>query len=251
MDLELVIRIGLLLARPGMLVMSAPAFGGQAAPPYVRIGLVLLLAVLSLPIVPVPPVPTLAALGIFVVRELLVGLALGLGVRAVLAGAELGGHLVSSQLMLSYGSVVDPQGGARNTLIATLYGNLALLTFFMVNGHHILLRGLSASYQTVPIGGGAIDPSVGSSVMRLLGVVFDFGFRLAAPVIVVMLVVELATGLVSKAAPALNLMAVATPIRVVIGLLAVAAVLPQIPSVTSRFVTLAFEAGRALAQGFR
>lgn len=251
MDLDLIVRIGLLLARPSMLVMSAPVFGGHAAPPYVRIGLAILLAVLSLPLVPVPAVPTLAALGLIVARELLIGLALGLAVGAVLAGAELGGHLASSQLMLSYGSVIDPQGGTRNTLLATLYGNLALLTFFAINGHHVLLRGLSASYQALPIGVGAIDPSLGASVMRLLGVVFEFGLRLAAPVIVVMLVVELATGLVSKAAPALNLMVVGTPVRLIVGLLVVAAVVPQIPAVSARFLTLAVEAGRALAQGLR
>ncbi|MCC7034586.1 MAG: flagellar biosynthetic protein FliR [Acidobacteria bacterium] len=251
MDLDLLARIGLLVARPGMLVMSAPTFGGQSAPPYVRVGLALLLAVLSLPLVPVPPVPTLAALGVIVLRELAIGLALGLSVRAVLAGAELGGHITSSQLMLSYGSLIDPQGGARNTLLATLYGNLALLTFFAINGHHVLLRGLASSYQTVPIGTGAIDGTLAASVTRLLGVVFEFGFRLAAPIIVVMLIVEVATGLVSKAAPALNLMVVGTPVRLIVGLLVVAAVVPQIPAVTARFVTVAIDAGRALAQGLR
>lgn len=251
MDLDAVVRIGLLLARPSMLVMTAPVFGGRAAPPYVRIGLSLLLAVLSVPLVPVPEVPTLAALGVIVARELAIGLALGLSVGAVLAGAELGGHLASSQLMLSYGSVVDPQGGARNTLLATLYGNLALLTFFGINGHHILLRGLATSYQALPIGTGAIGASLGTSVMRLLGVVFEFGLRLAAPVIVVMFVVELATGLVAKAAPALNLMVVATPIRLAVGLVAVAAVVGQVPGLTSRFVTVALDAARALAEGLR
>jgi flagellar biosynthetic protein FliR len=66
-----------------------------------------------------------------------------------------------------------------------------------------------------------------------------------------MLVVELATGLVAKAAPALNLMVVGTPVRLVVGLLAVAVLVPQIPGLTTRFVTAALEAGRALAQAFR
>jgi flagellar biosynthetic protein FliR len=251
MEGDAVVRIGLLLARPSMLVASVPAFGGQAAPPHARIGLAILLAVLSLPLVPVPPVPSLAALGVIVARELAIGLALGLAVRAVLAGAELGGHLTSNQLMLSYGSTIDPQGGARNTLLATLYGNVALLTFFAIDGHHMLLRGLAASYHALPIGLGAIDGSLAGSVMRLLGVVFVFGLRLAAPIIVVMLIVELATGLLSKAAPALNLMVVGTPIRLVVGLLAVAAVAPQIPPLTTRVVGLAGEAARELARAFR
>lgn len=251
MELELVARFGLLLARPAMLVATVPAFGGQAAPPHARIGLSLLLAILSMPLVPVPEATSLTALGVLVAREMAIGLALGLAVRTVLAGAELGGHLTSSQLMLSYGSVVDPQGGARNTLLATLYGNLALFTFFLIDGHHLLLRGLAASYQALPIGVGAIDQSLGASVMRLLGIVFVFGVRLAAPIMVVMLVAELATGLISKAAPALNLMVVGTPVRLLVGLLTVAAIVSQIPAVTARFVPLATEAARNLAGAFR
>lgn len=250
MDLDVIARFGLVLARPSMLVASAPAFGGQSAPPYVRVGLAMLLATIVLPLVAVPRVESLAGLGLVVGRELAIGLALGLALRAVLAGAELGGHIASSQLMLSYGSLIDPQGGARNTLLASLYGNLALLTFFLINGHHMLLRGLAASYEALPIGPGAIDSSLPASVMRLLGVVFVFGVRLAAPIVVVMLVTEMAMGLVSKAAPAVSLLAVGMPIRLAVGLLAVAAVVPQLPGLTARAVSLAAEIGRELARAF-
>lgn len=251
MDLEALSRSVLLLARPGMLIVAAPVFGGGFAPPHVRVGLALLLALLVLPAVPVPAVPSAAGLGLVLARELAIGLAMAMGLRALLAGAELGGHLSSSQLMLSYGSVIDPQGGVRNTLIATLYGNLALLTFFAVNGHHALVRGVVASYAAEPIGLGGVDGSLVAAVMRLLGVVFVFGLRLAAPLIVVMLVVELAVGLISRAAPAMNLMVVATPVKVVVGLVVVAAVVPLVPGVTTRFVSLAGEIGLQLARAFR
>jgi flagellar biosynthetic protein FliR len=174
-----------------------------------------------------------------------------MSLRALLAGAELGGQLTGSQLMLSYGSTIDPQGGVRNTMLGGLYGNLALLTFFAIDGHHALLRGVTSSYQALPIGVGSIDPSLARSVMQLLGVVFMFGLRLAAPVIVVMLVVELATALIARAAPAVNLMAVATPIRLIVGLLCVAAVVGLVPGLSARFVTVATETALQLARAFR
>lgn len=251
MDVELVARAALLLARPGMLIAAAPVFGGRFAPPHVRVGLALLLAVLLMPGVPVPVVTTAAGLGLVIARELAVGFALALGLHALVAGAELGGHLTSNQLMLSYGSVIDPQGGVRNTLIATLYGNLTLLTFLVINGHHTLVRGLMASYAAVPIGAGGVDPSLARSVMQLLGVVFEFGLRLGAPLIVVMLVLELATGLISRAAPAMNLIVVATPVKVVVGLLVVSMVVPLVPGVATRFASLAAEIGWQLARAFR
>ena len=251
MDVDVFVRLGLVLARPGMLIAAAPVFGGHFAPPHVRIGLAMILSFILMPVVDVPQVATLAGIVMVIARELAIGLAMALGIRALIAGAELGGHLAGSQLMLSYGSTIDPQGGVRNTVLATLYGNLALLTFFAVNGHHALVRALSASYSAIPIGSGAIDASLATAVMRLLGLVFTFGLRLAAPVIVVMLIVEIATGLISKAAPAINLMVVGTPIRLIVGLLAVAAVIPMIPQLSSRFATLATEIGLQAARAFR
>ncbi len=251
MDLSVLVRLGLVLARPTTLIMTAPVFGGAFAPSQVRIGISLTLAIILLPVVPVPSVVTLAGLVVILAREIAIGLAMSMALRALMAGAELGGSITGNQLMLSYGSTIDPQGGVRNTVLASLYGNLALLTFFAINGHHALLRGLTNSYQALPIGGASIDDSLVRGVMQMLGVVFVFGLRLAAPIIVVMLVVELGTALISRAAPAINLQVIGTPVRILVGLLAVAAVVGLIPGLSARFVTVATEAALRLAQAFR
>ena len=182
MDFGLLVRVGLLFARPGMLIMSAPVFGGHFAPTHVRIGLAFLVTIMLMPVVDVPNVVSITALGLVLARELAIGLAFSLSLRALISGAELGGPLTGSQLMLSYGSTIDPQGGVRSTVIATLFGNLTLLTFFAVNGHHALLRGLTSSYVALPMGMGGVDDSLVRGVMQLLGVVFVFGLRLAARV---------------------------------------------------------------------
>jgi flagellar biosynthetic protein FliR len=251
MDSEIAFRFGLLLARPGMLIAATPVVGGAFVPPLVRIGLAVLLAALSMATVPVPQATSLGALTLFAGRELAIGLAMAMGVRAMVAGAELGGYLMGSQLMLSYGSTIDPQGGVRSTVLATIYSNLVLLTFLAIDGHHMLLRGLAQSYATLPIGTGAVDPSIAQSVMRLLGAVFVFGVRVAAPVIVVMLVVDAALGIISRGAPALNLMTLGTPIRLSVGLLVIAAVVSQMPALVRHFTAFFVELGWRLAQGLR
>jgi flagellar biosynthetic protein FliR len=250
-DFAPVAHFGLLLARPGMLVMAAPAFGGTYAPTQMRIGLILLLALTLTPLVPVPDVANTVGLGIVVLRELAIGFALALAIRALVAGAELGGQVSGMQLMLSYGSVIDPQGGVRNNMIGSVYGNMTILTFLAINGHHTFIRSLVSSYRAMPIGAGHVDPSLARSVMEMMGLVFVLGLRLAAPLIVVMLVVELATGLISRAAPSLNLMMVGTPIRLVVGLLVVAALVPLIPAVITRFTGVAAQLGMQLAGAFR
>jgi len=224
-------QLGILVARPGALIATAPAFGGAFAPPPVRIGLAIMIAVLLVPAVPPQSFASTAGLGLVVAREMAIGVLMALSLRAILAGAELGGHLTGSQLMLSYGSVVDPQGGVRSNLVANLYGNLALITFLLMNGHHALLRALAASYTAIPIGEGGIGVSLGSTVVQLLGIVFVLGARLAAPIVVVMLLVEVGTAIMARVAPSLNLMAVAPPIRVAVGLLAMATMVPLVPSI--------------------
>jgi flagellar biosynthetic protein FliR len=251
-ELSTLAHLGLLIARPGMLVAAAPVFGGSYAPAPVRLGLAVLLALLVLPTAaPVPPLVTPVALGVVLARELVIGLALALALQAVLAGAALGGHLTGSQMMLSYGSTVDPQGGVRNTMTATLYTNLALLTCLGINAHHALVRALADSYVALPIGTGGIDASLVGTVVQMLGIVFVLGMRLAAPLIVVMLIVEVATALMARAAPSLNLLAVAPPLRVVIGLAALAAVVSLVPGVVARVAGGIGQLGLRAAEAFR
>ena len=230
-EFSVMAQLGILLARPGALIAGAPAFGGAFAPVPVRLGIAVVVAIMMAPVVPPLAVQSLTGLGLVVGREMAIGLLMALALRAVLSGAELGGHLTGSQLTLSYGSVVDPQGGVRNNLVAALYGNVALLTFLAMNGHHMLLRTLAVSYETLPIGQGGLGPSLGTTVVQLLGTVFVQGVRLAAPIVVVMLLVEVGTALMARVAPTLNLMAVAPPVRVAVGLIAMAAMVPFVPGI--------------------
>ena len=244
-------ELGILVARPGALIAAAPAFGGAFAPAPVRIGLAVVVAVLLVPAVPVQSFASTVGLGLVVTREMAIGLLMALALRAVLAGAELGGHLTGSQLMLSYGSVIDPQGGVRSNLVANLYGNIALLTFIGINGHHALLRALATSYSVIPIGEGGIGDSLGATVVRLLGIIFLLGARLAAPVVIVMLLVEVGTALMARVAPSLNLMVVAPPLRVAVGLLAMAAMAPVVPSIVRAASSGIGELALSAASAFR
>jgi flagellar biosynthesis protein FliR len=121
----------------------------------------------------------------------------------------------------------------RNPLLSALYGNLALVTFLMIGGHHAFLRALHQSYVDLPIGAGGIDASLPQTVADMLAVVFVLGARLAAPVVVVLVVSEIAMALMARAAPALNLMAVGAPVRLLIGLAILPLVVPAVVGLIS------------------
>jgi flagellar biosynthetic protein FliR len=234
-----------------MLIVAAPSFGGAFAPAQVKIGLTVLIAIAIAPSTPVPPPGAPIALAVVVLREIAIGLALALAIRALVAGAELAGQLTGFQMGLSYSATVDPQSGVRNTLVATLYSNLTLFTFFLLNAHHAFLRAVARSYATLPIGLGSVDGSMPRVVVRMLGLVFTLGARLAAPVVAVLLLAELALGLLSRSAPSLNLMAVSPSIRALIGLLVLAVVVPSVVGVVGGLTDAVLQLGLEAARAFR
>ena len=243
--------LGIMLARPAMLISTAPVFGGAFAPAQVRIGLTFLLALSMLPTTPMPAIGSSVVIVLIIAREMAIGLSIGLAIRALVAGAEMAGHLTATQLGFTYGAVVDPQSGVRNNVLAVFYGNIALVTFFAIDGHHALIRAMAHSYVQMPIGAGGVDESLVRSVMQMLGVVFVMGVRFAMPVIIVMLVTELAMGLISRSAPMLNLQALAMPVRVVIGLIVMASIIPAAPAVVRRFSSVVLDMGITMAGAFR
>lgn len=250
-DLSVLPRIGLLLVRPGMVVAAAPVFGGMFVPMPVKAGLTVVLAFMLVPAVDVPASLPAAGVAAVAAREAAIGLALAMAVRLLVAAAEVGGALTGFQIGFSYASVVDPVGGARNNVVASLYGSLAILTLFAVNGHHAVIRALALSYQELPLGAGSIDGSMAETVARMLALVFAAGVQMAAPVVVVLLLVELTLGLVARAAPALNLLSVGFSVRAVIGLLALAATVHVLPSIAGRAAQPAFALAAKLAGAFR
>ena len=232
-DTDALVRFGLLIVRPGMLIVAAPLFGATFVPAPVRIGLGVLLGVLVAPLVTQPTVTEPAAILVAVMSEVIIGVALGMGVRLLIAAAELAGHLVGFQMGLSYAALIDPQSGVRNNMVAALYANLAMVIFLAIDGHHSLLRALAASYETVPIGAAHASGALGPLVAQMLGLVFVTGVRLAAPVVTVLLLVELALGLISRAAPSLNLMVVGAPVRLLAGLAALVIGVQAVPGVVA------------------
>lgn len=250
-DLTPLTRLGLLLVRPGLLIGTVPLFGGTFAPAQVKIGLTLLLSIALLPSTVVPPVGEPIGLAIVIGREMAIGLALSLAIRALIGGAEFAGHLCGFQIGLSYSAIVDPQSGVRNNVLATLYANIAVVTLFGVNAHHAFLRALHDSYTRLPIGVGEVGASLPATIVQLLALVFGLGARLAAPLIIVMVVTELAMALIARSAPALNLPVSGPTVRLMVGLAVLALVAPTVGGVVAGTAERALQLALQTTQAFR
>ena len=253
MDLAALERIGILVVRPGALLMTTPVFGGTFAPPLVRVGLLLLITFALAPVITLPTDMGQVSTTLVAGRELLIGLALSLSVRVLVAGAELAGHLSGFQIGFAYSSLVDPQSGARNGVLSALYANLVVMVFLVVDGHHQLLQALVVSYGALPIGasGWTATGELAPLVARTLGTVFVIGIRMAAPVVLVLFVVEVALGLLSRVAPQLNLTVNAAPMRLFTALFVLAATLAVVPDVVHTSLVPVFQLAAHVAAALR
>ena len=243
------VRLGVLMIRPSALVLSAPLFGGTHVPPMVRIGLSALLALIVAPVVTLPAVGP--GLVLVVARELVIGVSIGLAIHIVVSAAELAGYLAGFQAGFSVAAIIDPQRGVRNNMIASLYGVLTLFVFFAVDGHHAVLVALVDSYAALPIGAGAIDQSLVASVAGALGLVFTYGVRLAVPVVLALLIVELGLGLIARTAPAMNLMVIGFPVRAMAGLIALGLAIVVLPPVIRSVAPIALDLAATMAGAFQ
>ncbi len=248
-DLSPLLAIGLLMVRPGTLILGAPSFGGMYAPTQVKVALVVFIGIALMPLAEVPRADSSVSLVLIVGREMAIGLAMGLAVNALIAAAEMAGQLAGFQIGLSYSAIIDPASGVRNNVVGSLYGMIATIVFLVGNVHHAFLRALGRSYEALPIGAGHIGEGLPQSIMALLGL--SFGLRVAAPIIIVLLVTELGLGLVARAAPSLNIALVGGPLKLWLGLALVGALAPAVVGVLAGSLGNVLQLGVRFAEVFR
>ena len=234
-----------------MIMALAPGFGGTFVPARAKVALTVLIAIGLLPSVTIPPPTGDIGLTLVIMREAAIGMALAFMVRALIAGTELAGHLASQQIGFSYAGIIDPSTGAQNNAVSWLYGMVATMAFLGLNGHHEVLRALAASYSGLPIGAGHVDSSLLTGVREALGLVFIVGVRLAAPIVLVLLVVELAVGLISRTAPSLNFMVIGFPLRLIVGLIVLGVIVAAVPQVTGSLIERTIAMSGRFAAAFR
>lgn len=200
----------LTLARISGLVILAPVYGGNEVPAQVRALLAFVLALLVAPLHAgaVPAMPdTLAALGLTVGSELLIGLTLGFGVMAVLSGVQLAGSVLGQASGLSIAEAFNPALDASVPLFSQVLHLFALAIFLTIGGHRLVMEGLLQTFAAIPLGESGMHVDVFDLAVVVLSQSFELGIRIAAPTAAALLLATLVLGLISRTMPQLNVMA--------------------------------------------
>jgi flagellar biosynthetic protein FliR len=152
-------------------------------------------------------------------RSLLVGALLAFTVNLAFTAVRYAGHVVGMQIGFAIVNSFDPQSGAQVSVIAQVYYLLAVLLFFAVDGHHALVAAMYQSCVILPPLR-PIDAGAGAWLMlREYGTIFSLGLRIAAPVVIVLLLISATMGVIVKTVPQINVLVVGFPIKIGVGLL--------------------------------
>lgn len=201
------------------LLLAAPIIGTRTVPVRVRAALALLISMLLAPsLPPVASVDPISATG-FVIgcQQLVIGLAMGLVLRVMFSVVEMAGQLMAQQMGLGFASLVDPQTGDQVPVYGQFYILLATLLFLGADGHLHMLQALQHSFALLPLGTTGIGPAGIQLLLEWSGALFSVGLLIALPLIAALLIVNVALGVMARAAPQLNVFAIGFPVMILIG----------------------------------
>jgi flagellar biosynthesis protein FliR len=234
-------------ARIGACLMVAPLFGARFVPARTRVLLAAALTALVAPLAPGTGIAPFSAEGVVVVaQQLLIGVALGFALQVVFDALGLAGQLLANSMGLSFAFNVDPLRGSSTAALGQLYIILATLTFLAMGGHLALLEVLVQGFTTMPIGTTGLGSEGLWNLVLWGGQLFSGAVAVALPGVTALLIVNLAFGVVSRAAPSLNLFAVGFPVSLVIGLLVVLAGIGPLQQGVAQLLGQGFDFLRAL-----
>ncbi len=227
----------LVSARVVALMLVAPLWSMSAMPRTLRGAVAVVLTLALLPVAPRASLPP-EALGLVVplAGEFLLGLTVGLAGAVFLHGVGMAAEVLNLQMGLSLGSALAPMAEVSTPGLGELKGFFALSIYVALGGHLTLIYGLAESLVAIPPGT-AMQLTEGSmAALRLAGTVFDTALRVAAPVMVALLVTNLALAILNRAVPQLNTMMVAVPVTVSVGLIVLGASIPYAATYISTWV---------------
>ena len=207
------------LARILALVTTAPPFNNQGLNTQARLILGLVIAFAVAPALP-PSATIDPASGpglLLFALQVLIGLTMGFAMRLVFSAIDLAGTMISNQMGLGFATAYDPQSAAQTAVISEFLGMLALLVFLAINGHLMVIATLGESFALLPISADVIADASWLNIANAGGVIFSSGVLLSLPVVVALLIANIALGVLGRVAPQLNLMAIGFPITIVLG----------------------------------
>ncbi|AFP29944.1 MULTISPECIES: flagellar biosynthetic protein FliR [Marinobacter] len=211
------------LFRIASFLMVIPIFGTQLVPARVRLGLALLMTIIVVPMI--PPVPQIDALSadavVITLQQILIGVGLGFALTALWQLFVIAGQMIAMQMGLGFASMVDPANGVNVAVLAQIYTITITLLFLAMNGHLVAFEVFIESFRTLPIGLEGLGQAGVWQLAHRISWMFVSAMLMALPAVTAVLIVSISFGVMTRAAPQMNIFALGFPIGLIFGLFAI------------------------------
>jgi flagellar biosynthetic protein FliR len=207
------------LARILAVLVSAPPFNNAGLSTRVRLVLGLAIALAITPALPgIPSVEPASGHGLLILaQQMIIGVGMGFSMRLVFSAVDMAGTMISNQMGIGFATAYDPDSASQTPVVSEFLGMLALLIFMAINGHLMVIATLTQSFTVLPIASATVAYGTWLNIANAGGIIFSSGVLLALPVVVALLITNIALGVLGRVAPQLNLMAIGFPVTIVLG----------------------------------
>lgn len=207
------------LARVLGLIATAPLWSTAGIPRRTRLILGISIVIAIAPALPaMPQVAPGSLAGLWILgQQMLIGIAMGFAARVIFSAIDMAGTFIGLQMGLGFATFYDPLDGAQTPVIAEIIGIIALLLFMALNGHLLYISTLAQSFHAIPIGPTALSPNSWLNIAELGGKIFSAGLLLSLPIVVALMITNIALAVLTRAAPQLNIFALGFPLTLLGG----------------------------------
>ncbi|MCL5935247.1 MAG: flagellar type III secretion system protein FliR [Firmicutes bacterium] len=231
LNFELIVTFLLVFARIGSFMVTAPVFGGVNTPGLVKAGMAFAVSMIILPVVglqqhQVAITGGLLGFALALAREIGVGLLTGFLCNMILQILNILGQIFDLHIGFLMSSFFDPMSGGQMTLMAKFLYLMGIVLFFTLDGHHMLLLGVAKSFEILPLDTAVFKESGGLVLIRAFAGMIAVAVQISAPVIAVVLIIDICLGLLGRTAPQMNIFMLGFPIKIGAGILTMAVMVP-------------------------
>ena len=212
------------LARILAFIAAAPLWSTAGIPRRTRLMLGIAITVAIAPSLPsMPSVQPGSLSGLWVMlQQILIGIGMGFAARIVFAAFDLAGEFIGTQMGLGFATFYDPLSSAQTPVIAEFIGLIALLLFLSMNGHLLYFTTLAQSFSAIPVSATPLGAASWLNLAELGSKIFSAGLLLALPVVVALMITNVALAVLTRAAPQLNIFALGFPLTLLGGFIGIA-----------------------------
>ena len=232
---SIVVPFMLVLARVSGLFAALPIFSWRSAPLRVRAGLALVVSIVFASVLPADAGVAGAnwlAVGVFIVREAVTGVALGLAVGLAFGAVRQAGLIIKRQMGLAVAQQIDPMSGERSEPVGLLMEMCFAVFFLAAGGHRLMLRLVSRSYEVFPVGQAPTAAAMAEAIIDAGVIMLTLALKLAAPMVAAFLVLAVVLAILARILPEMNILLTSLPLRIGLGLFVAAAIMPSLNAFT-------------------